>query len=145
KLQQIMERNCCMPRWVGELEYRHGAAQEIHLRSIEDPTGLWAVPDKAKIPGTDQIGYRFHVWEKPEPGESYYVAADPSMGIEGGDYACAQVLRIGVGGHPDEQVAEWHGWINPTPFGHIIVGIAKWYNMAELALELNSGVGEKTY
>jgi hypothetical protein len=98
-----------------------------------------------QVPPAEYNGSRLRVWELPEAGESYYLAADPAQGLEGkGDFSCIEILKIGHGGAPDVQVAEWHGWINPTPFGHIIVGMAKWYNNCEVAVELNS-VGEKTY
>ena len=81
----------------------------------------------------------------PESGETYYLGADPAHGLEGrGDFSCVQIFRIGRGPSPDVQVAEWRGWINPTPFGHVIVGLAKWYNQCQVALEINA-VGEKTY
>lgn len=146
KLQRIMETRCCNPRWYGELNYHHGASQpvKLHLTEYTDKTGM-LIPDMPHLPPAERDGGRLRVWERPEPGESYYVGADPAMGIEGtGDFSCAQVLKIGRGGAPDVQVAEWRGWINPTPFGHVLVGLATWYNECELALELNS-VGEKTY
>lgn len=145
KLQKILESSCCNPRYVGEIEYVHEGQPAYRLHSSENPGGLWKIPPDEDVPGTDQMGYRLRVWEMPEEGEMYYLAADPAGGIEGGDYSCVQVMRIGAGGAPDEQVAEWHGWINPTPFGHICCALGYLYNEAEIALELNSGFGEKTY
>jgi hypothetical protein len=145
KLQEIMNTSCCDPLWYGELEYTHQAAQEIkcYLTPTFDERTRRRLPN-VDVPFPERYGSRFRVWEKPEPGESYYVAGDPAHGLEGGDYSCAQVIRIGHGMDRDVQVAEWHGWINPTPFGHILVGLAKWYNGAELSVEMNS-VGERTY
>ena len=150
-LYEIMNTTCCDPLWYGELEYSHGAAQEIklHLTSTFDEaersrTGNVKYRPDRFVPPAKKYGTRFRVWEQPEAGEKYYVAGDPAHGLEGGDFSCAQIIRIGHGCEPDVQVAEWNGWINPTGFGHILVGLAKWYNGAELSLELNA-VGELTY
>lgn len=155
KLESIIKTQCVAPRWFGEIVYTHGAQQEIKFTSelcgpllteVWNENGHILGKDGKKIPvpAAKKYGTRLRVWEKPEPGESYYLAADPAHGLEGrGDFSCVEVIRIGRGMSPDVQVAEWHGWINPTPFAHIIVGMAKWYNMCEVALEINS-VGEKT-
>lgn len=144
-LQRMLETTCCNPRYVGEIEYKHEGTPPYRLHSAENPGTLWQLKPKDDVPGTDQMGYRLRVWEMPEEGELYYVAADPAGGIEGGDYSCIQVFKIGSGPAPDEQVAEWHGWINPTPFGNLCCAIGYMYNEAELSLELNSGFGEKAY
>jgi hypothetical protein len=150
-LQEIMNTSCCDPLWYGEMEYSHGAAQEVklHLTPTFDEaersrTGNVVYRRDRVIPPAKRYGGRFRVWEMPEAGEKYYVAGDPAHGLEGGDFSCAQIFRIGHGMEPDVQAAEWHGWINPSGFGHILVGLAKMYNQAELSLELNA-VGELTY
>jgi hypothetical protein len=150
-LYEIMNTTCCDPLWYGELEYSHMAAQECkpHLTSTFDEaerarTGNVVYKRDRVIPPAKKYGARMRVWEMPEAGESYYVAGDPAHGLEGGDFSCAQVIRIGHGSEPDVQVCEWNGWINPTPFGHVLVGLAKWYNNAELSVEMNA-VGERTY
>lgn len=145
KLQKILDTTCVIPRFVGELEYKHEGKPPYRLHSSENPGGLFELKPGDDVPGTDQMGYRLRVWEMPEEGEDYYIGADPAGGIEGGDYSCAHVLRIGRGGAPDEQVAEWHGWMNPTPFGHVLCALGYMYNQAEIAVELNSGFGEKCY
>ena len=143
KLQQIMDTVCCEPLWVGEISYSPGSQHPVktNLTNVREAREK---DQRYQIPSTEQVGGRLRIWELPEPGETYYAGADIAYGVEGRDFSCCQIIRIGHGGAPDVQVAEWHGWINPTPFGHVIVALATWYNMAELALELN-GVGEKTY
>jgi hypothetical protein len=142
-LQRIIDTRCNDPLWVGEIEYFHGHHQPVrtHLTDVREEK---KVNRNYEIPPTEQVGGRLRVWEKPEPGILYYVGADVAHGVEGGDYSCAQVIRVGHGGEPDVQVAEWHGWINPTPFAYALVGLATWYNMAEISSELND-VGQKTY
>jgi hypothetical protein len=139
----MMDTVCCEPLWVGEISYSPGSQQPVktNLTNVKDER---AKNPRYEIPSTEQVGGRLRIWELPEPGETYYASADIAYGVEGRDFSCSEIIRIGHGGAPDVQVAEWHGWINPTPFGHTIVALSTWYNMAELALELN-GVGEKTY
>jgi hypothetical protein len=142
-LQRIMDTSCVDPLWVGELEYVHGSATPI--RPLLTDVAEAKEKDKGwEIPSAEGYGGRLRVWEKPEGGESYYIGADVAYGVEGGDYSCAQVIRIGHGGAPDVQVAEWHGWINPTPYGDLLAGLGYWYNQAEIAVEVD-GVGMKTY
>lgn len=89
---------------------------------------------------TPQVGEgEFQIWEFPKSGETYYVAADPSMGIEGGDPACIQVLTIPDDiNRPLRQVARWHGLAPPTLFARILAAIGYLYNTAECAPECNT-------
>jgi hypothetical protein len=59
------------------------------------------------------------------------------MGAEGGDFSSVYALKIGKRIEPDEFVAEWHGWINPTPLGDVVCAMAKWYNNCQIAVECN--------
>jgi len=80
----------------------------------------------------------------PEADYSYYVSADISEGDTGsGDYSCIEVIRIGTGQEADEQVAEWHGYMNPTPLGDVCTALGYMYNGAQIAVECN-GVGIST-
>ncbi len=139
-LHKIMEKDCCDPKHYGEIEYvasGQGAAQKYKLFLADVKQG-------DKIPEQEGSGTRLHIWEKPDPEYSYYIAVDVSEGDSGsGDYSCAEVLKIGRGPEPDEQVAEWHGYINPTPLGNVVAALAYWYNSAQVAVECN-GVGIST-
>lgn len=77
------------------------------------------------------------IWEFPKPGsETYYIGADVSTG-QAFDFSGAPVWRVGKGGSPDVQVAEWHGKIAPTDFAKVLYGLGYLYNQAELAVEYN--------
>lgn len=118
RLQDMLTHFCRTPNWIGE----------IRLEADDKTPRLSRVEDG-----------RLHVWEFPKPGEVYYIGADPSMGVEGGDPACAQVVCI-----PDEinkpirQVAEWHGWIGPGQFARVLAAIGYLYNTAEISPECNT-------
>ena len=81
---------------------------------------------------------RFHVWEMPEKGATYCIGVDVALGNEGGDYSCCQVIKLSHGHERDEQVACWHGLVNPTALAGIAVAIGLMYNEALMAVEVNS-------
>lgn len=142
-IQQMLDTIAREPLWVGEISYRHSEAQRWHLNLVSVQEEKRKDPSY-QIPSTNYIGGRLRVWEKPEPGESYYIGADVAQGIEDRDYSCAQIFKIGRGGSPDIQVAEWHGWINPTPYAHVLAALGYWYNTCEISSEIND-CGQKTY
>lgn len=74
------------------------------------------------------------IWEEPERGVPYDIGVDVAMGIEGGDYSVASVIR-----RKDlKQVAEWHGHIDPVAFAEPLRWLAIFYNEAQIAVEANS-------
>lgn len=132
-LQKILESQCNDPLWYGEIEYKHegvGPGNKFKTLLTEVKSGI-------DLPKQESYGGRLYVWEKPVPEYAYYLAVDVAHGVEGGDYSCVQVLKIGHGPEPDEQVAEWHGWINPTPLAHVCAALGYWYNSAQIAVECN--------
>lgn len=76
------------------------------------------------------------IWQLPQDGHRYVVGCDTAEGLEGGDYACAQVLDMGS----IEQVAVLHGLISPWDFAASINQLGRFYNKAIVAVEIN-GVG----
>ena len=123
------------PRWVGEIGYDQAASRErLNLRE-------W--PEVVDIPYPDNNTFRFHVWKKPVPGAKYSMGVDVALGNENSDYSCVQVIRLSEGIEPDEQVACWHGLINPTALAGIVAAVGYWYNEALAAVEVNS-YGEGT-
>lgn len=77
------------------------------------------------------------IWEFPKPGsETYYIGGDVSSG-QAFDFSAAPVWKVGKGGSPDVQVAEWHGKVPPTEFAKTLYGLGMLYNQAELAVEYN--------
>lgn len=61
----------------------------------------------------------------------YFVAGDPAH-AGGYDFACAQVINRRM----YEQVAVWHGKIDPIAFGDELVKLARFYNDAEISSEV---------
>ena len=84
------------------------------------------------------------IWEEPKPDEYYVIAGDLSEGklkntIEGTkhDYSVWQILKC-TPFPPVEQVAIWHGYLEPDVFFDIGVQLARKYNDALLSWECNT-------
>jgi hypothetical protein len=77
------------------------------------------------------------IYKMPVGTHEYCIGADPSAGVEGGDPSAIQVFDRTTG----EQVAVWHGYLNPVPFAAEMVKLGLWYNHAILAPEMNGGYG----
>jgi hypothetical protein len=74
------------------------------------------------------------VWKMPIEFGQYVIGADTAEGVDGGDYACAQVIDK----RSFEQVAVWHGRVDPDIFGRELYRLGMFYNEAMIAPERNS-------
>jgi len=117
------------PKWLGEISYDFAKGQPVlHMRDVS-PNEEVLYPEREN---------RFHVWEKPIRGEVYCVGVDVSLGNDGGDYSCCQVVKLSQGHQLDEEVAVWHGYIDPSGLAEIVFAICWLYNEAMAAVEVNS-------
>lgn len=75
------------------------------------------------------------IWEPPVPGLMYSVGVDTSSGVKEsvkeGDPSAAVVVEM----RTCRQVAEMHGYMDPTHWGFAVARLAGHYNMAPLAIE----------
>lgn len=122
-------RRAIEPVWVGEIDYDFEKGRPAWTRR--------EVKKNERVPSPERYE-RFHVWEEPIHGESYCIGVDVSLGNEGGDYSCIQVIKLASGHQKDEQVACWHGLIDPESLAVPIFAIANMYNMALVAVEVNN-------
>jgi hypothetical protein len=74
-----------------------------------------------------------HIYKKPVTGEAYAIGADVAEGLVDGDFSTASIINKNF-----EQVATYCGHIAPDKFGSMLVSLAKYYNGAILAPEINS-------
>jgi len=78
------------------------------------------------------------IFRRPDPRDKrqdrYFVAGDPSKVISG-DPACIQVINRAT----FEQVAVWHGRVDPITLGNEMVRIGKYFNWATLCPEVEGG------
>lgn len=118
------------PRWIGEIAYNPATGREklLNFRQIDEKYDV-AYPEHDD---------RFHVWELPVRGRRYSLGADVALGNDGGDYSVIQILKLSEGHDRDEQVACWHGLINPTAFAGTCAAMGLMYNEALMAIEVNS-------
>ena len=78
------------------------------------------------------------LWKGPESGGIYVIGADVADGGMGGDYSCIEVWKKLPNPYVAEQVAEWHGHLDPYNFAHIIAKVATLYNEALVGVEINA-------
>ena len=117
------------PLEMGEINYDFELGRpKLNLKPVH-PSALIPYPE---------LENRFHVWERPIKGEKYAMGIDVSLGNQGGDYSCIQVIKMSSGHELDEQVACWHGLIDPEGLAEYVFAIGWWYNEALAAVEVNS-------
>lgn len=82
---------------------------------------------------TENHGY-LKIWEEPLEGHTYFIGIDPASGKKDGDYSAASVFDQFTG----EQVAAWHGRLEPFQFGEEMALLGHYYNTAWLIPEANN-------
>ena len=100
------------------------------LDKAPDPIERLALEQEEWIPNPrgELIVYRQH-----DPGETYYVGADISMGVRGGDWSVAQVLDS-----RKRQVAIYRAHVHPDYFATVLYHIGMYYNTARIIPENNN-------
>lgn len=74
------------------------------------------------------------IWEKPVPGARYVLGGDVAEGLEKGDFSCLEVLKAPYG----QQVAQWHGHIDPDLLADVARFLGLMYNAALVGIERNN-------
>lgn len=116
------------PKWIGEIVYDFNANKpEVHIREV--------LEDEVVV--KSKRHNRLHIWEMPQAGETYAVGVDTSLGNEGGDFSCCQVLKTSMLSH-DVQVACWHGYMDPENLAEVVLALCWFYNEALAAIEVNN-------
>lgn len=111
----------------GNLELVPGTYRRLENGQLKVDTGTRV----RFVPNPD--GY-LEVWAYPKRNGTYSVGGDVAEGLEKGDYSVGEVLNRDTG----QQVAEWHGHIDPDLFGEELVKLAIYFNRAWLAVEVNN-------
>ncbi len=116
------------------------------------PSDFIATLEREAVSGVrgDVLGGRFisspegrmTLWEPPDPSTRYYIGVDVSQGVDGGNPSVVQVITSGP---VQRQVAEWVGWMDPIDLASVVEEISRWYNSAEVAVEINGpGISTQT-
>ncbi len=76
------------------------------------------------------------VWQPPRLGERYVIGADVAEGLssEKRDYSSADVIKCSNG----QQVAHYHGKMDPDNFGALLNHFGRYYNNALMGVEANN-------
>jgi len=124
-----LSKKIMKPLWIGEISYDFKAGKPVtHIHRVEKT-------EEIHYPKTEN---RFHIWELPIKKEQYVMGVDVSLGNDGGHYSAIQVLKMSSGYQKDEQVAMWHGYIDPQSLAEKVLAIGWMYNEALAAVEVNS-------
>ena len=80
-------------------------------------------------------GGPLRVWKEPDENGKYAIGADPSQGMEHGDFAAVHVINA----RNHEVVAHWHGHIDPDLLAtEVLDRLGRWYNNALIGVESNN-------
>jgi hypothetical protein len=74
------------------------------------------------------------VYKVPQKGHKYVIGGDVAEGVEEGDFSNGLVLDA----ETLEEVAVFHGHLDPDHFGNVLVDLAEVYNNALLVPEINN-------
>jgi hypothetical protein len=101
------------------------------------------------VPGTREkhlstrgVVMEWEWWEEPDKGESYFVVADPSAGIEDDAHQHDPAGIVVVARRKPRVVARYNGYCPAYELGKLGRYLAERYNNAMLVWERNSGYGE---
>ena len=96
----------------------------------------------------DRIGLKSHlmtiymkglrIYRPPRQGRDYYIGADVSEGLAIGDHSSVCIID-----QEFNEVASWHGKIDPDVFGHFLIELGEMYNNALVNPE-NNNMGHTT-
>jgi len=100
------------------------------LDKAPDPIQRLALEEDEWVenPRGEHIVYKMH-----DPGETYYIGADISMGVRGGDWSVAQVLDS-----QKRQVAIFRAHVHPDYFSTVLYHLGMYYNTAKIIPENNN-------
>jgi hypothetical protein len=116
-----MRKATTSPKWRGYLETytddRDPRNPQEKIRFVDDPKGPLSI------------------WKMPTAEGQYAIGADTSEGLAGGDYASGDVFDK----ETCEQVAQWHGLVDPDLFGSdVLTNLGWYYRNAEIGVERNN-------
>ena len=126
-----LKKTMTEPPWTGEVRLERDPKDDSEVR----------VPKVIKMDEMDRG--RLKIWIPAEPNCLYVIGADIAAGKKAAgivkegkrDFSCAQIFKASCY-PPLEQVAVWHGRMDPDLYGYALVALARHYNNALLAWEV---------
>lgn len=132
-----------LPEWVLAQEYPDNP-DDAFLKSgrpVFNLERLRAIdteePKRGRVENKQFIedGGALRVWDEPAERGKYVIGADPSQGLEHGDYASVHVINA----RDYKVVAHWHGHIDPDLLAtEVLIPLGQWYNQALVGVESNN-------
>lgn len=103
-----------------------------HIKELRE-----SPPGEIKVKFTKQFLSMYplllKVYKAPEKGKKYIIGADVAEGVETGDFSNAFIMDT-----DHNQVAVFHGHLDPDHFGNVLVDLAEVYNNALIVPEINN-------
>ena len=106
--------------------------EQLQKRMQDTP----AIVQKMALENSEFVNHNrgeLQVYKHHDAGETYYIGADVSLGVRGGDWSCAQVLDS-----KKRQIATWRGMVHPDYFADVLYALGMYYNTAYLIVENNN-------
>ena len=115
----------------------------IMYLKCRDPLWRGTIDHKGRT-GNEQGSFK--IWKYPEQNGIYCMGVDvsggghfdPRTGKSTGDFSCIEVWKKLPAPLMAEQVAEWHGYIDPYNFAEVVAAVGKFYNEALASVEVES-------
>lgn len=101
-----------------------------------NPQFIGHITDRGLVP--DDARGELKIWRPALKDQLYVMGVDVADGGEGGDYSCIEIFRKLPAPYVAEQVAEWHGHMDPYNFAHIVEQLGRIYNEALASVETNA-------
>ncbi len=104
------------------------------LKCTEPKVRGYLKPEGSRFRLEENLAGFVKIWKPPLPGRHYVIGADVAEGVKDGAFSSAHVLDKATA----EEVATWHGHIEPSLFGDELNMIGRSYNEALLGVESNN-------
>lgn len=108
-----------------------GTSQEERLTTLPVDPG----PDRLPVFEEDGTG-NLRIWEPPQLTAQYVIGVDVAHGLTRRDASCADVLKMTPIGTDMllEQVAQYHGWVNPLIYAEELFKLGIYYGGGRRAI-----------
>jgi hypothetical protein len=130
KWEETTRSNMSHKKWLQEYECEFLGTGETYIEG----TILSNMDRRTKNPAYRYFNNRMYIWEDPQPGRSYLIGVDVSLGRDR-DYSAFHIIDCYSG----EQVAEFYS--NTTPINElaeVLNQAGQRYNLAVIILERNT-------
>jgi hypothetical protein len=130
----ILVHNCAQEAFISSGEPAFDVQTIMHLKELCDPPIARYDCLLSNGQFITKADGALKVWKEPEKSGNYVISADVSEGLAHGDFHSADVLEHDTG----EQVAHYHGKMEPWEYASLLIALGNRYNEAWLVPEKNN-------